>query len=92
MKPRHQRLALIGGGLLCLCVAAAFVLNAFNSNLVFFFSPTQIEAGEAPKSAVFRVGGLVKDGSLQRAGMDVRFVIAALNTFPASFERSRLRR
>ncbi|NQV58082.1 MAG: cytochrome c maturation protein CcmE, partial [Alphaproteobacteria bacterium] len=45
MKPRHQRLALIGGGLLCLGLAAAFVLNAFNSNLVFFFSPTQIEAG-----------------------------------------------
>ena len=75
MKPRHQRLALIGGGLLCLGVAAAFVLNAFNSNLVFFFSPTQIEAGEAPKSTVFRVGGLVKDGSLQRSGMDVRFVV-----------------
>ena len=75
MKPRHQRLALIGGGLLCLGVAAAFVLNAFNSNLVFFVSPTQIEAGEAPKSTVFRVGGLVKDGSLQRSGMDVRFVV-----------------
>ena len=75
MKPRHQRLALIGGGLLCLGVAAAFVLNAFNSNLVFFFSPTQIEAGEAPKATVFRVGGLVKDGSLQRSGMDVRFVV-----------------
>ena len=75
MKPRHQRLALIGGGLLCLGLAAAFVLNAFNSNLVFFFSPTQVEAGEAPTSSVFRVGGLVKDGSLQRSGMDVRFVV-----------------
>ena len=51
------------------------MLNAFNSNLVFFFSPTQIEAGEAPKASVFRVGGLVKDGSLQRSGMDVRFVV-----------------
>lgn len=75
MKPRHQRLALIGGGLVALGLAAAFVLNAFNSNLVFFFSPTQIAAGEAPSGGVFRVGGLVKDGSLQRAGMDARFVV-----------------
>ena len=75
MKPRTKRFALIAAGMVVLCVAAAFVLNAFKSNVVFFFSPTQIEAGEAPKSAVFRVGGLVKDGSLQRAGMDVRFVV-----------------
>ena len=75
MKPRHQRLALIVGGLVCLGLAAVFVLNAFNSNLVFFFSPTQVAAGEAPTSSVFRVGGLVKDGSLQRAGMDARFIV-----------------
>ena len=46
MKPRHKRFALIGGGLAVLGLAAALVLNAFQSNLVFFFTPTQIAAGE----------------------------------------------
>ncbi len=48
MKPRHKRLAVIVGGLAVLGVAAALVLNAFRSNLVFFFTPSQVVAGEAP--------------------------------------------
>jgi cytochrome c-type biogenesis protein CcmE len=75
MKPRHQRLLFIGIGLLALSAAAYFVLNAFQSNLVFFFTPSQIESGEAPKGHVFRVGGMVKEGSLQRQGMQVSFVV-----------------
>jgi cytochrome c-type biogenesis protein CcmE len=51
------------------------VLNAFQSNLVFFFTPTQVAAGEAPKEGHFRVGGLVKAGSIQRDGMAVAFVV-----------------
>ena len=66
MKPRHKRIALIIGGLAILAVAATLVLNAFRSNLVFFFSPTQVAAGEAPKGKSFRIGGMVKEGSLQR--------------------------
>jgi len=58
-----------------LSAAAYFVLNAFQSNLVFFFTPSQIESGEAPKGHVFRVGGMVKEGSLQRQGMQVSFVV-----------------
>ena len=58
-----------------LCAAAAFVLNAFQSNLVFFFTPTQVSNGEAPKGRTFRAGGMVKEGSLVRDGNTVRFVI-----------------
>lgn len=75
MKARYRRLAWIGGGLVCVGVAIGFVLNAFNSNLVFFFTPTQVASGEAPKARAFRVGGLVKTGSVQREQMVVRFVI-----------------
>ena len=75
MKSRHQRLFGIGLGLLLVCGALFFVLNAFQSNLVFFFTPTQVAAGEAPKEGHFRVGGLVKEGSIQRDGMAVAFVV-----------------
>jgi cytochrome c-type biogenesis protein CcmE len=77
MKPRHKRAAIIAGGLAALGVAAALVINAFQSNLVFFFTPTQIEAGEAPKERAFRVGGLVQPGSLKRDsdGLTVRFEV-----------------
>jgi cytochrome c-type biogenesis protein CcmE len=75
MKPRTKRLAIILGGLASLGIAAALVLNALNSNVAFFFTPTQVEAGEAPKGRPFRVGGLVKQGTLERNQMTVRFVI-----------------
>ena len=77
MKSRHQRIALILGGLAILGLIVALVLNAFQSNLVFFFSPTQVIAGEAPKGKPFRIGGMVKEGSLERQsdGITLRFVI-----------------
>ena len=77
MKTRHKRIALILGGLLVLGGVAALVLNAFQSNLVFFFSPTQVAAGEAPKGKPFRIGGMVKEGSIRREadGVTLRFVI-----------------
>ena len=75
MKPRHKRIALIVGGLAAVGIAAALVLSAFQSNLVFFFTPTQIAAGEAPKDRPFRVGGLVKSGSLQRDGITAHFIV-----------------
>jgi cytochrome c-type biogenesis protein CcmE len=77
LKPRHKRIALILGGLAILAVAATLVLNAFRSNLVFFFSPTQVAAGEAPQGKSFRIGGMVKEGSLQRQpdGVTLRFVV-----------------
>lgn len=77
MKPRTQRALAIGLGLLVLGAASALVLNAFNSNLVFFFSPTQVLAKEAPRDRSFRLGGLVEMGSVQRgeAGLTVNFVV-----------------
>ncbi len=77
MKPRTQRALAIALGLITLGVACALVLNAFNSNLVFFFSPTQVLAKEAPRDRSFRLGGLVEAGSVQRDpnGLTVRFVV-----------------
>ena len=79
MKPRHKRAAMIVGGLAALGLAAYFVLNAFESNLVFFFSPTQVAAGEAPKNRTFRIGGLVKTGSLSRDNLTVNFIVTDLS-------------
>ena len=68
-------MALIGAGLAVLAIAAALVLNAFQSNLVFFFSPTQVAAKEAPLERAFRIGGMVETGSLKRQkdGLTVHF-------------------
>ena len=67
MKARHRRAAWIGAGLLGLAGAAALILSAFQSNLVFFYTPTQIAAGEAPMERKFRIGGMVENGSLARS-------------------------
>jgi len=75
MKPRHKRLAIIVGAVASLGVAAALVLNALNSNVAFFFTPTQVVSGEAPKDRAFRVGGMVRQGTLKRDQMTVSFVI-----------------
>jgi cytochrome c-type biogenesis protein CcmE len=77
LKARHKRIALIVGGLAILGIVATLVLNAFQSNLVFFFSPTQVAAGEAPKGKTFRIGGLVKEGTIKREadGVTIRFVM-----------------
>ncbi len=75
MKPRHKRLALIGGIVAAVGVAVALVLNAFQSNLVFFYSPSQVAAKEAPQGRTFRIGGLVKEGSVKRDGTVVQFAV-----------------
>jgi cytochrome c-type biogenesis protein CcmE len=75
MKPRHRRLAIIGGIVGAVAVGAGLVLNAFQSNLVFFFSPSQVVAKEAPTARTFRIGGLVKEGSVKRNGTEVEFAV-----------------
>jgi cytochrome c-type biogenesis protein CcmE len=75
LKPRHKRLAIIGGIVAAVGVAAALVLNAFQSNLVFFYSPSQIAAKEAPQGRTFRIGGLVQVGSVKRDGTEVQFMV-----------------
>lgn len=75
MKPRHKRIAIIVGALAGLGVAAGLVLNALQSNVAFFYTPTQVSAGEAPANRPFRVGGMVREGSLKRDQMTVHFAI-----------------
>jgi cytochrome c-type biogenesis protein CcmE len=75
VKPRHKRLAAIAVGLAALGIATALVLMAFEKNLVFFFTPSQVAADEAPKGRTFRIGGMVLAGSLKRDGVDVHFVV-----------------
>ena len=77
MKPRTRRAAWIVSGLAALGLASALVLNAFQSNLVFFLTPTQVAANEAPRDRAFRIGGLVEAGSVVREkdALTVRFKV-----------------
>src|SRR3982750_527436 len=77
MKRRHRRIAFILVGLAGLGIATYLVASAFRNNLVFFFSPTQVAAKEAPVNRTFRVGGLVQEGTLRRDkdGLTVRFTV-----------------
>ncbi len=77
MKPRYKKLSLIAVAVVGLAGATALVLNAFQSNLVFFFSPTDVHQGKAPVDRVFRIGGLVKEGSVKREpdGLTTSFVV-----------------
>jgi cytochrome c-type biogenesis protein CcmE len=77
MKARHQRLFAIGLVLAGVGLGTTFLLKAMNQNILYYYSPTQLEAGEAPEDRRFRVGGLVVDNSIARAegSMDVRFTL-----------------
>jgi cytochrome c-type biogenesis protein CcmE len=87
MKPRHKKAALIVGVLAAVGVGTALVLNAFNSNLVFFFTPSQIASKEAPQGRTFRVGGMVVTGSVLRDGLTVRFnVTDTAKVVPVRYE------
>jgi cytochrome c-type biogenesis protein CcmE len=88
MKPRTRRFGWIVGGLAALGLAAALVLNAFRSNLVFFFTPTQVATHEAPQGRPFRIGGLVEAGSLTREpnSLTVHFrVTDTAQTIPVAY-------
>jgi cytochrome c-type biogenesis protein CcmE len=77
MKPRHRKLLLIALAVAAIGGAAMLVLNAFQSNMVFFFSPSQVADKSAPQGREFRIGGMVQEGSLVKSGSDlnVRFVV-----------------
>ena len=75
MKRRHKRIAFIAVGLAGLGLAAYLAASAFRNNLVFFFSPTQVAAREAPVGRTFRIGGLVQEGTLKRDGLNVQFTV-----------------
>ncbi len=80
MKSRHKKLAFIVAGVAGVAVVVALIMNAFRSNLVFFFTPSQVIAKEAPVDRTFRIGGLVEKGSLKREndGLTVHFVVTDL--------------
>jgi cytochrome c-type biogenesis protein CcmE len=89
MKTRHKRMGFIGLGVAGLGIAAALVLNAFQKNLVFFFSPSQVVAKEAPVGRNFRIGGLVEKGTLKRDndGLTVRFTVSdTVNNIPVVYK------
>ncbi len=88
MKTRHKRMAFILVGLAGLAVAATLVLNALNSNLALYISPTEVLAGNAPKDKTFRLGGMVVEDSLEREddGLTVHFKVTdSANTIPVVF-------
>ena len=86
MKTRHKRIAIVVGGVAVVAVAATLVLQAFQSNLVFFYSPSQISTKEAPVGRTFRLGGLVVAGSVKRDGVKVNFEVTdTAKTVPVRF-------
>ena len=87
MKPRNRRAAIVIGVLAAVGTAVALVLNAFNANLVFFYTPSQIAAKEAPQGRTFRIGGLVQAGSVARDGVTVRFIVTdTAQTVPVRYD------
>jgi cytochrome c-type biogenesis protein CcmE len=78
VKPRHKRFAIVIGALAAVGIASGFVLNALNSNIALYITPSDVAAGKAPKHKAFRIGGLVRDGSLRRDNLTVHFVITDL--------------
>ena len=76
MKARHKRFGFLIAGMVGLGVATWLVLNALDSNLSYFFSPTEVAQNKTPENHVFRLGGLVETGSLRRGEeLTVRFVV-----------------
>jgi len=87
MKPRHKRMAVAATLVAMVAGAAALVLNAFQSNLVFFYSPSQVALHQAPAQRTFRLGGLVVTGSVKREGVRVVFAVTdTTETIPVQFE------
>ncbi|MCK0505958.1 MULTISPECIES: cytochrome c maturation protein CcmE [Aromatoleum] len=91
MKPRSKRLLLVAGAVALLVGAVALVLNAFQQNLVFFHTPTEVAEGKAPVGRAFRIGGMVETGSIRRAadGVTVQFAITdTAKVIPVSYKGS----
>ncbi len=86
MKPRHKRAAIIIGGLASVAIAATFLLRALNSNIALYVTPTEVVAGKAPGNSSFRIGGMVKAGSLERKELTVHFIMTdTVNEVPVAY-------
>ena len=87
MKPRHKRALVIIGALATLAIAATLILNALNSNIALYVTPSEVAAGKAPTGQTFRIGGLVKSDSLRRDQLVVHFIITDLvKEIPVSYK------
>jgi cytochrome c-type biogenesis protein CcmE len=89
VKPRHKRIAAIAIGVVALGVVTALVLSAFQENLVFFFTPTEVVANKAPQGRTFRIGGMVEQGSVKRQadGVTVQFTVTdTAKTLPVVYK------
>jgi cytochrome c-type biogenesis protein CcmE len=75
MKNWKKRGAIVAGGVIAVSVAAALVLNALNSNIALYVTPSEVAAGKSPKGQAFRIGGMVKEGSVRRDNLTVHFVV-----------------
>ena len=75
MKPRQKRVAIIIGALVVISLVTVLILNALNSNIALFVTPSEVAAGKAPVGQAFRIGGMVKEGTVKRDGLTVNFVI-----------------
>lgn len=80
MTPRKKRIVIVCSILAGMGIAAALILTAFEENLLYFYSPTQIIAGEAPTTRAFRIGGLVKEGSVQRNADNLKISFVLTDT------------
>lgn len=86
MKPRHKRALLIVAAIAVIGVAALLILNALNSNIALYVTPSEVAAGKSPQGQAFRIGGMVKDDSVKRDGLTVHFVITDLvKDIPVSY-------
>ena len=75
MKNWKKRGAIVAGGVIAVSIAAALVLNALNSNIALYVTPSEVAAGKSPKGQAFRIGGMVKEGSVRRDNLTVHFVV-----------------
>jgi cytochrome c-type biogenesis protein CcmE len=86
VKPRHKRALLIAAAIAVIGVAALLILNALNSNIALYVTPSEVAAGKSPQGQAFRIGGMVKDDSVKRDGLTVHFVITDLvKDIPVSY-------
>jgi cytochrome c-type biogenesis protein CcmE len=86
VKPRHKRVLIIVAALIAIGVAAMLILNTLNSNIALYVTPSEVAAGKAPQGQAFRIGGMVKDGSVKRDGLTVHFEITDfVKDIPAAY-------
>lgn len=89
MTPRRRRLLAVTAIVTGVAAATTLAMLAFEDNLLYFYNPTQVRAGEAPTDRMFRIGGMVTEGSVQRTegSLKIRFVVTDYReSIPVNYE------